>query len=532
MSDDGGLPPGWVTARLSDVAQINPTRVFPGLEPGTPVSFVPMASVKEEFGGMDLNGTRSWEAVHKGYTQFRDGDVLVAKITPCMENGKGAIVRDLTNGWGYGSTEFHVLRPSQAVRAEWIASYLSRTAVRRQARSSMTGTAGQLRVPARWLEQEVIPLPPLEEQQRIGQKIEELFSEIDAATAALERVRAKLKRYRAAVLKAAVEGKLTERWRAEHPDAEPADVLLQRILEERRRKWEEAELAKFAKAGKTPPKGWQAKYKEPEGPDASPLPTLPSGWLWVRMEQVMVESACNGVSPKGSDSPPGIRALRLSAMSDSGFDYSDCKYIQVDEASKRRLAVREGDFFVARGNGSIHLVGRGTLAQAPPNLTIFPDTMIRLRLPEAGALLQFVNLVWPSRAVRAQIERKARTTAGIYKISQTDIAEFVIPLPPTEEQEQIVAEAEARLSVAAQVEAQVEAGLKRAAQLRQSILKRAFEGKLVDRGITVGQSVELVGHATGGLREGSRTRAEPEPRKPGRALEMEIVQARLSLPEA
>ena len=115
-----------------------------------------------------------------------------------------------------------------------------------------------------------VPDPlPLNEQRRIVAKIDELFSDLDAGVAALERARANLKRYRAAVLKAAVEGKLTEQWRAEHPATEPASKLLERILAERRKKWEVDQLAKYAAAGKTPPKDWREKYVEPAGPDAS-----------------------------------------------------------------------------------------------------------------------------------------------------------------------------------------------------------------------------------------------------------------------
>ncbi|MFO0889888.1 MAG: hypothetical protein U0790_12195 [Isosphaeraceae bacterium] len=111
-----------------------------------------------------------------------------------------------------------------------------------------------------------VPFAPINEQRRIVAKIEELFSDLDAGVAALERVRANLKRYRASVLKAAVEGKLTEDWRAQHPDTEPAPVLLERILTERRRQWEKDQLAKFAQAGKQPPKGWREKYVEPGRP--------------------------------------------------------------------------------------------------------------------------------------------------------------------------------------------------------------------------------------------------------------------------
>ncbi len=104
--------------------------------------------------------------------------------------------------------------------------------------------------------------------------------------AALERAKANLKRYRAAVLKAAVEGQLTEDWRAEHPDVEPASELLRRILVERRKNWEAEQLAKYEEKGKQPPKGWKEKYKEPAGPDTAGLPDLPAGWTCAAIDQI------------------------------------------------------------------------------------------------------------------------------------------------------------------------------------------------------------------------------------------------------
>ncbi len=121
-----------------------------------------------------------------------------------------------------------------------------------------------------------MPLPPRKQQKRIVAEIEKQFSRLDEAVANLKRVKANLKRYKAAVLKAAVEGKLTEEWRKAHPDVEPASKLLDRILAERRAKWEEAELAKMEAKGKAPKNDkWKAKYKEPTAPDTADLPELP-----------------------------------------------------------------------------------------------------------------------------------------------------------------------------------------------------------------------------------------------------------------
>lgn len=333
-----------------------------------------------------------------------------------------------------------------------------------------------------------VPVAPLNEQRRIVAKIEELFSDLDAGVAALQRAKVNLKRYRAAVLKAAVEGKLTEAWRAEQAERaqrgeieplEPAPKLLERILKERREQWEADQLAKFAAAGKTPPKNWRDKYVEPTPPDTSGLPTLPAGWCWASVDQLLCESTCNGISVKGSDSPPGVPALRLNSMMPNGFNYNERRYIPISAELASDLAVQPRDLFVSRGNGSLHLVGRCVLAQEAHEIIVFPDTMIRVRVSNLGSLREFINLTWASRLMRKQIEKVARTTAGIYKISQRDVEEFVIPFPTLTEQREIVSEAAERLSQIDTAETAIEHGLKRAARLRQSILKQAFEGKLV-----------------------------------------------------
>ena len=152
-----------------------------------------------------------------------------------------------------------------------------------------------------------LPIPPLDEQERIVAKIDELFSELDAGVASLKRARALLKKYRQAVLKAAVTGELTRDWRERHKGEirESGAELLQRILKARRAAWEAAELKKLRAKGK-PPKDdrWKQKYKEPQPPDTTGLPALPEGWVWATFEQlVCVRAASQGIevetSPRG-----------------------------------------------------------------------------------------------------------------------------------------------------------------------------------------------------------------------------------------
>ena len=307
------LPPGWTEARLSEVVEINPPNPEAPPNDDARVSFVPMAAVQVMAGGIDTSETRPWREVRKGYKRFQDGDVLFAKITPCMENGKLAVAKGLRNGVGAGSTEFHVLRPSAAIRPDLLAYYLLQDYFRASARARMKGTAGQLRVPQRFLEGQTLPVPPLRDQKRLVETIDSHFTRLDNVTATLDRVRRNLKRYRASILKAAVEGRLVpteaELASAEGRDYEPACVLLERILAERRQRWEEAELARMKSVGKTPKNDkWKTKYKEPIAPDTTALPPLPEGWCWALIDQL---GAVNGGLTQNSKR----RDLRLQVPS-------------------------------------------------------------------------------------------------------------------------------------------------------------------------------------------------------------------------
>lgn len=200
------VPPGWAAPLLNAIVQINPplNRHIPSDD--VPVTFVPMRSIESEGGGLVRPESRPYGAVKKGYTSFMSGDVIMAKITPCMENGKIAVVHEVPGKVCFGSTEFHVLRPEPGIQPRWVAQFLLKHDVRRSAQRQMTGGVGQMRVPASFLETVRIPIPPVLEQARIADALDELFSDLDAGVAALLRAREKLKLYRASVLKAAVEG--------------------------------------------------------------------------------------------------------------------------------------------------------------------------------------------------------------------------------------------------------------------------------------------------------------------------------------
>ncbi len=363
------LPDQWIDVPLSEVTDINPPHPDRPIENDQLVSFVPMALVTEESGKLDASQLRLWREVNKGYTRFQEGDVLFAKITPCMENGKFALARGLNGGVGAGSTEFHVLRPLAGIRSRYLLNFLFQSDVRRAARMEMKGAAGQLRVPTSFLERLRFPVAPPEEQDRIVAEIEKQFTRLDAATTALKRVQANLKRYRASVLKAACEGRLVpieaELARKEGRDYEPADKLLERILRERRARWEADTLAKMIASGK-PPKdeSWRRNYKEPSAPDSSSSADLPEGWTWTTLEAL-----ADAVDPQPSHRTPaeetdGIPYIGMGDVTKSGrIDRENARKVSrtVLIEHRGRYQLRNGDFFV----GKIGTIGNPVRVDEP-----------------------------------------------------------------------------------------------------------------------------------------------------------------------
>lgn len=321
-----------------------------------------------------------------------------------------------------------------------------------------------------------VPVAPAQEQRRIVSKIDELFSDLDAGVAALTRAKAKLKRYRASVLKAAVEGKLTEQWREEHPPTETASHLLERILKERRHKWEENQRAAYAKAGRKPPANWKDKYKEPTGPDERSLPFLPEGWCWALAEQLGDVQLGRQRSPKNRSKDYPTRYIRAANITESGLDLWDVMDMEFKPNELEIYRLAAGDILLSEASGSPDQVGKPAVWNDEVQDCCFQNTVIRLRpflVDSRYMLTVFRHYYWN------KVFAKVATGVGINHLSAAKFARLPVPLAPANEQQNIVAEVERRLSIAQEADAQIEANLKRSARLRQTILKRAFEGRLV-----------------------------------------------------
>ncbi|MFA5732070.1 restriction endonuclease subunit S [Acidithiobacillus sp.] len=427
----------WPVMTIEEIADVNPRVDKAAIPDDLPVSFVPMPAVGAADGSIRVEETRPAGEVKKGFTAFLEGDVLFAKITPCMENGKMAIVPKLVNGYGFGSTEFHVLRPKPGMDAKYIYYYVASQAFRGEAERYMTGAVGQKRVSTTYLKQSTIPVAPLDQQKRIVAEIEKQFSRLDEAVANLKRVKANLKRYKAAVLKAAASGRLVEteaeRARREGRRFETGAQLLQRILETRRSQWQ----------GK-------GKYKEPAAPDTTDLPELPEGWVWCSGAQFFEWSSGEGLTEKNQRTGP------YPVYGGNGISGHHDKY------------------FVANPTIVVGRVGAhcGNVYVTKPECWITDNAIYAKSFPN-DAPLEYLQIVF----TQAGLNRSAAGSGQPF-VNQQMLNEVSIPLPPLDEQLRIVEEVERRLTLLRATEAQVDANLQRAERLRQSILAQAFSGRL------------------------------------------------------
>ena len=314
-----------------------------------------------------------------------------------------------------------------------------------------------------------IPIAPVGQQRSIVAEIEKQFSRLDQAVANLKRVKANLKRYRAAVLKAAVEGKLTEDWRKQHPDVEPASKLLERILAERREKWHQ-----------------KGKYKEPAMPsigNPTAFHAAPDGWTFVSMEQLLPsmreamktgpfgsllkkhEHMAEGVAVLGIENIEAMRFVRGSKIhitQKKAEDLTDYKVVPDDVLISRSGTV--GEVCVVPED-----IGEARIS----------TNLMKVSLARDGMLPKFFILLFNgSPFVLNQVSDLCKGSTRCF-LNQKILKQLCFVLPPLPEQREIIAEVELRLSVVEELEAAVQANLTRANRLRQSILKRAFEGKLI-----------------------------------------------------
>ena len=405
------------------------------------------------------------DAPSRARQRVRTGNILFSTVRTYLKNV--AMVPPEYDGQ-IASTGFCVLHPADKIDGKFIFYYVLSDEFISDLNPLQRGTSYPAVRDSDVFAQK-FRLPPLSEQRRIVAEIEKQFTRLDAAEIALRRVEANLKRYRASVLKAACEGKLVpteaELAEAEGRDYERADQLLERILAERRARWESQEKRR-------------GKYKEPAAPDISGLPELQKGWVWASLSSVGEVRLGRQRSPKRATGPNMRPYLRAANVTWDGLDLSDVKEMDFSPNEFETYRLIPGDIVLNEASGSPDEVGKPAIWNGQIYGCCFQNTLIRIRTIPRIVPFLFYHLMSDARS--GNLGRAARGV-GIHHLGAERTASWTIALPPLEEQRRIVAELERKLSVIQHAESTIEACLRRVEQLRQSILKRAFSGRLVQQ---------------------------------------------------
>ncbi len=483
MNQKKSLPEGWDWTKLEKIIEpskerANPTKI-------AKMRYIGLEHIETESG--KLLGFGHSDEVRSTKTVFRMGDLLYGKLRPYLNK---VHVVDFD---GICSTDILVFSKQEGVSNKFLQYRLLSMDFVRFANRNAKGVQHP-RVSPKTVANFNLALPPLLEQHRIVAKIEELFTQLDAGVAELEQAKVRLKQYRQSVLKAAVEGELTREWREGrlaqvrvkhlpdeatskpgadgqmlHPN-EDASQLLQRILAERRSKWETAQWAKeIERAQKKAaqakrraegkparirdlqpeewgaiieadyarylPKNdkWKAKYKEPAAPDTEGLPGLPEGWVWGNLQQLSW-NASYGTSQKCTYEAEGPPVVRIPNIVNGSIVFEDVKYATRPQELGDEKAIARNDLLIIRTNGSRDLIGRAAIVRKEFDAPVyFASYLIRYRIISEGSMSQWLISIWDSSFVRLWMEQKAATTAGQYNVSVSKLDKLPIPIPPSNE---------------------------------------------------------------------------------------------------
>lgn len=436
------LPPGWARTTLGDVAlEVNPG--FPSGKHSRDASGVPHlrpmnVNVRGEIDLGDVKYVRP-----DSYDRLRTGDVLFNNTNSPEMVGKTAWVRQDAN-WAYSNHMTRIRLGSAFMNSAWVASYLHHLFLSGYFRMCCVHHVNQASIGTGFLTEKIeVPVPPLPEQRRIVAKIEELFSQLDAGVEELKKAKAQLKRYRQSVLKAAFEGKLTEEWR-------------------RQRANRQEPIAKGPKRGATS-----------HEPVATGEKGLPPGWRWVRLGDAV--AVASGNTPKGLTECSGLgeipfyRVADMNAPGNEKHMRGSAVGLSAGEVGCLKLKVQPVGTVIFPKRGGAIATNKVRILSKPATYDLNIMGLRPLDVPPEYVYywLSGIKLVTLSDG------------SNVPQINHKDIEPLAFPLAPPDEQRAVIEEIECRLSVVDAEEKAIEAALKQAARLRQSILKRAFEGRLV-----------------------------------------------------
>jgi type I restriction enzyme S subunit len=377
-----------------------------------------MSAVDERRGAIARAETKPFGQVKKGYTYFEDGDVLFAKITPCMQNGKHAIARDLVGGFGFGTTEFHVLHPRPAIIPDWIHFFIRQPEVLENAKAYFTGAVGQQRVPQSYLADLAIPLPPVEAQKRIAAILNEQMAAVERARAGAEAQLEAAKALPAAYLRAVFSSREAQQW-----------------------------------------------------------PILPIGTLGDPTRGDAVQTGPFGAQlPSTEFKPTGVPVLNIGNVQWGYLDLSRLDHVSPQKAADLdRYIVHDGDLLFTRSG----TIGRCCIVPKPCSGWLISYHLLRVAFDCGKVCPDFAAAALRGfEGVQAQLRLISGRGATRDGVNSTILAELCIPVPPLPEQQRVTAKLKEQMASPDRGRKAIEEELDVINKLPAALLRRAFAGEL------------------------------------------------------
>ena len=466
------LPKGWVAGALSDFVSPRGEKVSPADFPNLP--FVGMDHVEPHT--TKIVGSVPSRHMKSRASRFCKDDVLYGRLRPYLNKVAQPAFDGLASG------EFIVFEGNELIDPGFLRYRLH--AKDFVSFASHLNEGDRPRVNFSQIGDFEVLMPPLSEQRRIVERTEALFEQIDQGIQSLHDAKRAIGLYRRSLLKSTFEGRLTADWRAENPDklADP-DILLARIREERESRYTaaledwERNVAKWRRGNEKGIRPTKPKHPvRPEKRDIAGLRKLPEGWFYLSFD-ALASSIRNGISGKPDEVGPQ-KIFRISAVRPMSFDLNDYRQTTDRDGSMEDYRLQYGDLLFTRYNGSRDYVGVSAMYRGD-GTHVYPDKLIRCRIDSDIINVAYLEGATNCGEGRSHIESRIRTTAGQSGVSGTDIKAMPVPVCSPAEQAEIVRILDDYLEALDTLQAEIDANLRRAETLRQSILRKAFSGKLV-----------------------------------------------------
>ena len=425
------LPDGWAWARIATVCIVNPRNSLPD---DMDVSFIPMPLISEGYANSHTAETRKWKDIKSGFTHFSENDIGIAKITPCFENRKSTVFKNLSNGYGAGTTELHILRTIEnTVLPEYLLWTVKTDNFIHRGIQTFSGAVGQQRVGKEFVSQYLVPIPPHEEQVQIVAKLGEIFGIVTSVEKAKSELQRSIKGIKSKILDLAIRGKLVP----QDQDDEPASVLLERIRAEKEALIKQGKIKRDKKESVIF-RGEDNSYYLNDGQmtvdiiDDLPF-NIPDSWRWVRLKDVFI------INPRNKlDDDLDVSFIPMPLIDDGYSGKHTAEVRRWKEVKTGFTHFAEGDIGVAKITPCFEN-RKSTVFENLTNGYGAGTTELHILRPFGKNIFAQYLLAYVKSDYFVENGKQTFTgDVGQQRISKAYVENAYFPLPPNKEQERIV----------------------------------------------------------------------------------------------